>query len=179
MTKQEFLDGLSSALSVGGSQKLIEDNRVFYNDYITGEVAKGKTEEEVTADLGEPRLIANSILQAAGIKDVFAEGTKTYTAYDTPDGDPTTFAQGREYKGRSFEEQKEYEEKQAKREKTKKKVGMSAKTIITIIIIVAVIGLLLYFAIRAIGGILQAFGPIIIPVLLIITVVNLIRRFKE
>lgn len=179
MTKQEFLDGLCAALNVSGSQKLINDNRIFYDDYITKEVAKGKTETEVTAELGEPRLIANSILQAGGYKDLFAEGTKTYTAYDTPDGDPTTFAQGREYKGRSFEEQKEYEEKQAKREQKVKKAGMSLKTILTIVLIVAVIGVILYLAVRTIGGILQVFGPILIPVLLIITFVNLIRRFKE
>lgn len=177
MTKQEFLDGLMSELSPSGSAKLIDDNRAFYDEYISGEMAKGRTEDEVISELGEPRLIANSILQAEGYKDVFAEGTKTYTAYDTPDGDPTTFAQGREYKGKSFEEQRAYEEKQAKKDETIQRVGGSAKSVIRILLIVLAVILIIGLIVMAAVGLLKIFWPVILLLILIGLISRLFRRY--
>ncbi|MDO4940000.1 MAG: DUF1700 domain-containing protein [Lachnospiraceae bacterium] len=176
MTKQEFLNGLAAALSMSGSDKLIEDNRVFYEEYISVEITKGRTEAEVIEELGEPRLIANSILQAEGYKDIFAEGTKTYTAYDTPDGDPTTFAQGREYKGKSFEEQKQDEENKAKREEKMQKAGSSAKSVIKIILIVAVVVGVIALIIKAGVGFIRVFWPILLPVVIIALLFRIFRR---
>ena len=176
MTKQEFLDGLTASLSTNGSVKLADDNKVFYDGYISGEIAKGRTEADVMEELGDPRLIANSILQAEGFKDVFAEGTKTYTAYDTPDGDPTTFAQGREYKGKSFEEQKEYEVKQEKKKEKKQKIGSSFKAVMTVIIVILVIALIIALIILAAKGIINLFGPVLIPIIIIILLFRLFRR---
>ena len=176
MTRQEFLDGLIASLSVSGSDKLIEENRVFYNEYIDTEVAKGRTEGEVIAELGEPRLIANSILQAEGYKDIFAEGTKTYTAYDTPDGDPTTFAQGREYKGKSFEEQKKEEESRARKEETLNKVGGTAKSTFRIILIVIVVLGILALILFAGIGLLRIFWPIILVIIIVSLIFRIFRR---
>ena len=176
MTRQEFLDGLTASLSVSGSDKLIEENRVFYNEYIDTEVAKGRTEGEVIAELGEPRLIANSILQAEGYKDIFAEGTKTYTAYDTPDGDPTTFAQGREYKGKSFEEQKKEEESRVRKEETLNKVGGTAKNTFRIIMIVIVVLGILALILFAGIGMLRIFWPVILVIIIVSLIFRIFRR---
>ena len=176
MTRQEFLDGLTASLSVSGSDKLIEENRVFYNEYIDTEVAKGRTEGEVIAELGEPRLIANSILQAEGYKDIFAEGTKTYTAYDTPDGDPTTFAQGREYKGKSFEEQKKEEESRVRKEETLNKVGGTAKNTFRIIMIVIVVLGILALILFAGIGLLRIFWPVILVIIIVSLIFRIFRR---
>lgn len=176
MTRQEFLDGLTASLSVSGSDKLIEENRVFYNEYIDTEVTKGRTEGEVIAELGEPRLIANSILQAEGYKDIFAEGTKTYTAYDTPDGDPTTFAQGREYKGKSFEEQKKEEESRVRKEETLNKVGGTAKNTFRIIMIVIVVLGILALILFAGIGLLRIFWPVILVIIIVSLIFRIFRR---
>ncbi len=64
MTKQEFLDELSTCLEeqIPGSELTATLN--YYREYMAEEEAQGKTEEEVTASLGSPRLIAHSILDA-------------------------------------------------------------------------------------------------------------------
>lgn len=51
----------------------------FYQDYINQEIAKGKTESQALEDLGEPRLLAKSILAAHEEKkeEVFEEGETT------------------------------------------------------------------------------------------------------
>lgn len=72
MTKEEFLDGLRKALASTGSQALIEENTRFYSSYIDDELSKDRSIEEIMEELGEPRLIANSIKVAAGYDDIFA-----------------------------------------------------------------------------------------------------------
>lgn len=71
MTKEEFLDGLMKALASTGSQSLIAENIRFYSSYIDDELSKGRSIDEIMEELGEPRLIANSIKVAAGYDDVF------------------------------------------------------------------------------------------------------------
>jgi len=71
MTKEEFLDGLRRALFSTGSEGLIEYNLDYYSSYIDGEIAKGRRMDDIMNELGDPRLIANSIKVAAGYDDVF------------------------------------------------------------------------------------------------------------
>ena len=42
------------------------DNVNYYEDYINTEIRKGRTEEEVLESLGDPRLIARTIIQTNG-----------------------------------------------------------------------------------------------------------------
>lgn len=44
----------------------VEDTINYYEDYINVEVRKGKSEEEVMKSLGDPRLIARTIIQTNG-----------------------------------------------------------------------------------------------------------------
>lgn len=66
MTKQEFLEELRERLLVEGADSLVEENLNFYSNYIDGEIAKGRSEEDVLGELGRSALIAHSILEAAG-----------------------------------------------------------------------------------------------------------------
>ncbi len=66
MTRKEFLDILESSLRGQLPPSEVEANLRYYREYIAGEVAKGRPEQEVLRDLGDPRLIARSILNAAG-----------------------------------------------------------------------------------------------------------------
>ena len=66
MSKQEFLQRLREALAGEAAQSVIEENIRYYEEYIRTEVGKGLAEYEVTASIGDPRLIAKTIVQAQG-----------------------------------------------------------------------------------------------------------------
>ena len=62
MTKQEFLDALRKYLT-GLPQDEIEERISFYSEMIDDEVADGKTEEEVVAQIGS---IDDVVMEIAG-----------------------------------------------------------------------------------------------------------------
>ena len=64
MSKQEFTDGLRSALSGRLSAAAVEENIRYYTEYIDTQMQNGKTEQEVMQELGNPRLIAKTIIEA-------------------------------------------------------------------------------------------------------------------
>lgn len=66
MTKQEFLEKLRLALNGRVSSEQLTENMHFYEDYINVEIRKGRTEEEVLEELGDPRLIARTIAETRG-----------------------------------------------------------------------------------------------------------------
>jgi len=67
MTKTEFLDKLKIALTGKVSAVLVEENMTYYNEYIDSQIQMGKSEWEVMNMLGDPRLIARTIVQTNGI----------------------------------------------------------------------------------------------------------------
>lgn len=74
MSKQQFIDGLRAALNGRVSSGLVTENVNYYEDYINTEIRKGRTEEEVMKSLGDPRLIARTIIEMYG-KDSTARNT--------------------------------------------------------------------------------------------------------
>ncbi len=64
MTKQEFLEKLRAALGNDLSGAVVSENVNYYKQYITDEVAKGKSEKEVIDELGDPWAIARTIIDA-------------------------------------------------------------------------------------------------------------------
>lgn len=62
MRKEEFMDGLKNALTGEVSQRVLMENLNYYEDYIVIEMRKGRKEEEVLEELGNPRLIAKTII---------------------------------------------------------------------------------------------------------------------
>lgn len=65
MRKAEFLSELEECLLEELSQAAVRDNLIYYDRYITSEVTSGRTEDEVLEELGSPRLIAKTIIEAA------------------------------------------------------------------------------------------------------------------
>lgn len=81
MTKQDFLDGLRRSLSGGLEAAQVNEHIRYYSDYIDTQIRMGVTEEEVMASLGEPRLIAKTLLgmeEAESVTEeyVYEEETK-------------------------------------------------------------------------------------------------------
>ena len=68
MNKQEFVDRLRVSLSGRISPALVEENARYYEDYINTRIRLGEPEENVLRELGDPRLIARSIVAAESEK---------------------------------------------------------------------------------------------------------------
>lgn len=75
MRKQEFLHALGDKLKEGMTSAQILSQVRYYEGYIDGEIAKGKTEEEAVEDLGDPILIARNILESPREDDDSVFGT--------------------------------------------------------------------------------------------------------
>lgn len=65
MTRKEFLHELQVALQGEIDQAAVNENIRYYDNYIMEESRKGKSEEEVTAQLGNPRLIAKTLIDTS------------------------------------------------------------------------------------------------------------------
>ncbi|MDE7197680.1 MAG: DUF1700 domain-containing protein [Lachnospiraceae bacterium] len=84
MDRAEFTDKLQHALAGGLNSAAVAENVQYYREYIDVEIRKGRSEEEVLGSLGDPRLLAKSIIEAnkrAGLN----EGTNRNYDEETPD----------------------------------------------------------------------------------------------
>ena len=68
MTRSEFLNKLKEALANDLSGPVIQENVDYYSGYIADEVRKGRSEEEVVAELGDPWAIARTIIESLEIQ---------------------------------------------------------------------------------------------------------------
>lgn len=66
MNKYEFVTNLQRHLTGKVTPEKLQEITRYYNDYIDTEVRKGKSEEEVLEMLGDPRLLAKSIVETEG-----------------------------------------------------------------------------------------------------------------
>jgi len=62
MDRNEFVSTLRGMLVGKVAPSVVEDNVRYYDMYISQEVASGKSEKEVLQALGDPRLIARTII---------------------------------------------------------------------------------------------------------------------
>ena len=92
MTRNEFLAELRKALENDLSGRIVQENVEFYNQYIMDEIQKGKSEEEVLAMLGDPWILARTVIDAADGTDqstVYEAGSGTYGGYESERGHTT------------------------------------------------------------------------------------------
>lgn len=75
MTKQEFIDKLRAALNGRIPTAEVTETINYYEDYINTEIRKGRTEDEVLTSLGDPRLIAKTIIQTSSDADAKAQSS--------------------------------------------------------------------------------------------------------
>ena len=96
MSRQDFIDALKRALYGKIDAFTLADHIQYYEGYIAQEIASGKSEQEVLNELGDPRLIARTLLEAADTK------TSSYTEYivtDREGSSPEPEARIRRYEG--------------------------------------------------------------------------------
>ena len=66
MNKQDFINVLRATLNGRVSAQVLADNVTYYEDYINTQIRMGRTEKEVLESLGDPRLIARTIIDTQG-----------------------------------------------------------------------------------------------------------------
>lgn len=79
MNKVEFIEGLQKALEMKVSPQTVRENASYYSQYIEDEVRKGRSEQEVVEELGDPWVIARTITDTQGTQ----EGIES-AYYDSP-----------------------------------------------------------------------------------------------
>lgn len=93
MTKEQFIMELEQCLQGEVSAYEISDSLTYYRQYFEDEMRNGKSEEQVSEELGSPRLIARSIIDARGNEENnsgyeessyggrYTQNDSSYTAY--------------------------------------------------------------------------------------------------
>lgn len=96
MTKEQFIMELEQCLQGEVSAYEISDSSSYYRQYFEDEMRNGKSEEQVSEELGSSRLIARSIIDARGFeengsgnsgyeekscKGRYAQNDSSYTSY--------------------------------------------------------------------------------------------------
>lgn len=85
MTRKQFMEELKSSLEGMVSQTVIQENLNYYENYINEQIRNGKNGQDVLKELGSPRLIAKSIIDAKGEDDGYVQ-----TEYDEEEKDDGT-----------------------------------------------------------------------------------------
>ena len=85
MGKQEFLDTLRKKLAGELSQAEVNENIQYYDSYISSEMNKGRSEQEVIEEIGSPLLVAKTIIDTRGYADKTSGANHSHTgAYNNP-----------------------------------------------------------------------------------------------
>ena len=94
MTQIEFVTELEQALRGNVEERIIQENVRYYNDYISEQRAAGKSEEEIFASLGSPRLIAKTIIDTSGEASTQENSRAGSYNYSTGSDDSSTGGDG-------------------------------------------------------------------------------------
>ncbi len=158
MDKKEFLEKLTMALAGQVSRSVIEENIRYYENYITEETRKGNSLHQVLEALGDPRLIAKSIIDANGGGSDMAG---VYEDSDSGDHGTTPFREQEESRdsrfGGGFH-------------------GFHLSGFWAILLILVIITCVLMIVGTIIGGIFMLIRPILVPLLLFCLLYSLIKR---
>ena len=63
MSKEEFLQELREVLAGDVPESVIQDNIRYYGSYLSQEMAKGRSVDEIVKEIGEPFIVAKTIIE--------------------------------------------------------------------------------------------------------------------
>lgn len=153
MDRYEFVSTLRAVLTGEVPASVVEDNVRYYDSYISQEIAGGKSEREVLEALGDPRLIAKTIIDTNGSQESREAYGGTYTQSGPEKGFHAEFNEngGVDLKYRQFNLNTWY-----------------GRLLLLILVI-----LVLTIVFTIVGGILSWLFPILLPVLLVVWIVRI------
>ena len=146
MSKYEFLEKLKTALGNDLTGAIIQENVNYYDQYISDEVRKGRSEAEVIAELGDPWVLAQTIIDTAGGRDRQQNAT-----YET-------------------------QEKSYNRETGRSAMSSSGNGWWKIILVILGIIGVFAIVITVIGGVISFLAPVLFPVLLIVIIFKIFSK---
>lgn len=156
MNRNEFIDKLQRTLAGGLNCNQVADNVRYYQEYIDTEIRKGKSEADVLAGLGDPRLLAKSIIEAnkhAGVNEGTNQGYDEEMTEDSMYGSENSredaYYGATSGSGRVF-----------------RVPGWLIMLIVTVVVIL-IIGVAF--------SLISVLAPIIIPVLIVILLIRIFR----
>ncbi len=196
MTKQEFLDGLRRTLHGKIPPGQVVENLQFYEDYINTEIRKGVSEKEVLAGLGDPRLLARTIVETqSGQSAEYAGGSRygsqggssgsrygTGAWYEEQDGTDGTWHEAQDGQGTwqeaqrdasedtwydNAEEYQPYNQPGDRHLRLLSRVPVWAWLLLVLLIVI--------LAVSAVFSLLAAILPVLLPILLVLLAVKAFR----
>lgn len=157
MTKEQFMMELEQSLQGEVSAYELSDSLTYYRQYFEDEIRNGKSEEDVIRELGSPRLIARSIIDAHGNEGA-ASGNSGYKDSDYREGSYSNYGSS-------------YDSERGDIENSGQRGGgtlQNAGRMIMTIIISALIFFIVLFLLRALL-------PVAVVIIAIVFIVRLIR----
>lgn len=149
MTRSEFLEKLRGALENDMQGSVIQENVDYYNSYISEEVRKGRGEEEVIAELGDPWVLARSVIDMAEQTGQSQEARSSYeTTREQSGGQQSGAGQTHTFAANSWWK--------------------------VVLVVLGIIGVLI-LVVAMIGGIFSLLAPIVVPILIVVLVLRLLR----
>lgn len=147
MNRSEFLQRLREALENDLNGSVVQENIDYYNNYIASEVRNGHLEDEVIQELGDPWMLARTVIDASGTEK-------------------------QEYLHESQEHQRKNGTESAQRSMYIFGLNTWWKKLLAIVSIVLIV--ITVFSI--ITGIVSLVAPILLPILMVVIVVRIISR---
>ena len=154
MSRTEFLEKLREALDQNVSPHVVRENVEYYGRYINEEMRKGRSEQEILEELGDPWVIAKTIIDSEEAKNGGEYIYESNSGYGAAGGAG-----------------KDYSTNQVKvfRFDTWWKKLLLVRVVVGIICVVVSI----------ITGLVSLIAPVVIPILIIMLLIKLIKGSKE
>lgn len=176
MGKLEFLRRLSERLSEELPRGIVLSNLKYYENYIDAEVEKGRSINEVMDELGDPYMIARTIidgLESDGFSNQDYADETVYAETIQPDN-KSEEQSGTSHNTQSkttYEKTETYEETVPSGEKRGMTTMSSHGCLIAAIILILIV---LVFAV-VVGKVIRFLWPVLMPVLLVLLICSIIK----
>lgn len=176
MDRQEFIDKLRAALNSSLSPSLVMDHVNYYQDYIQSEMRKGRSEQDVLASLGDPRLIARTIIQTNTTEEDGYQsggyGGNTYqgNGYDQYSGNYDSGNSGQSgYYSNGYGAGGYQQARTSYRGEVERHVKIPGWVwgLVVILVLVLIIGVIM--------SVLSFLAPVLIPIIVVLFLVKLFR----
>lgn len=184
MSKREFLAKLREYLSYELPEQLVRTEVQYYSDYIDSESAGGRSAESVIDELGDPQLIARTVIDAKksgpdGIPgsaddidysgDVYGRGSNRGFGADD---DRSSFGQNGYGQSTSGESSGAYDTQGQRQD-----FGGNGIHVYNMGCFSLILGMLVFFCIfSVIGAVIGALSPVLIPVCMVMLIMWLLGR---
>lgn len=155
MTEREFLEKLREALENSLDKRIVQENMDYYRSYIEEETGQGRSKEEVIDELGDPWVLAQSVINMAENRSGADDGYRNSNVHE--DGWIGDLGRQR------------YSDTQIH---TYMLNGWKR-----LLFLLGIIGIvLIVFAV--IGGLLSLIMPVLLPVLAVVLLLRFIKRMR-